>query len=201
VAQLWWRRTARKFRATLADPEACIVDLCCGTGSLTLELTKLRPPNATPLLALDFSHNMLALGARRFAAQAAAIEANAMELPLADDSVDLITTAFGFRNLPNYDAALREMHRVLRPGGVFAILEANEPRGPLSGAYRLYFHRIVPWIGSLLSSRSAYSYLPASVGRFPQPHELLVRIRAAGFAQAEWTPYTFGIAGLYSCRK
>jgi demethylmenaquinone methyltransferase/2-methoxy-6-polyprenyl-1,4-benzoquinol methylase len=201
VSQLWWHRTAHTFRSILSDPNACIVDLCCGTGSLTLELAKLRPTGATPILALDFSHNMLVLGARRFHAHAVAVEADAMQLPLADSSVDLITTAFGFRNLPNYDAALREMLRVLRPGATFAILEANEPRGALSGAYRLYFHRVVPWIGSLLSSRSAYSYLPASVGRFPQPPELLARIRAAGFAEAQWTPYTFGIAGLYSCRK
>jgi demethylmenaquinone methyltransferase/2-methoxy-6-polyprenyl-1,4-benzoquinol methylase len=201
VAKLWWKRTARAFQPILSRPDSAIVDLCCGTGSLTLELEKLRPADAEPILAIDFSHPMLALGARRFAPTAFATEANAMELPLADNSVDLITTAFGFRNLPNYDAALREMHRVLRPGGVFAILEANEPRGVTSGLYRLYFHHVVPWIGSLFSSRSAYSYLPASVGRFPQPDELLPRIRAAGFPDASWTPYTLGIAGLYSCRK
>jgi demethylmenaquinone methyltransferase/2-methoxy-6-polyprenyl-1,4-benzoquinol methylase len=201
VAQVWWRRTSRMFRQTLENPAACVVDLCCGTGSLTVELEKLRPAGAVPILALDFSHNMLAVGARRFAPGAVPVEANAMELPLADNTVDLITTAFGFRNLPNYDAALREMHRVLRPGGTFAILEANEPRGAMSSVYRLYFHRLVPWIGSLLSSRSAYAYLPASVGRFPQPSELLPRILAAGFADAQWTPYTFGIAGLYSCKK
>jgi demethylmenaquinone methyltransferase/2-methoxy-6-polyprenyl-1,4-benzoquinol methylase len=144
---------------------------------------------------------MLQIGARRFSAAAVAIEANAMELPLADNSVDLITAAFGFRNLPNYDAALREMHRVLRPGATFAILEANEPQGPMSVPYRLYFHKLVPWIGGLLSSRSAYAYLPASVGKFPQPPDLLERIRAAGFAQARWVPFTFGIAGLYCCEK
>jgi demethylmenaquinone methyltransferase/2-methoxy-6-polyprenyl-1,4-benzoquinol methylase len=201
VAALWWARTARTFREILARPDACIVDLCCGTGSLTLALLKFRPANSAAILAIDFSHAMLAIGARRFTPGAVALEANAMELPLADNSVDLITTAFGFRNLPNYDAALREMRRVLRPGGVFAILEANEPRGILSGVYRFYFFRVVPWIGSLLSSGSAYAYLPESVGRFPQPDELLARIHAAGFSRATWTPYTFGVAGLYSCEK
>jgi demethylmenaquinone methyltransferase/2-methoxy-6-polyprenyl-1,4-benzoquinol methylase len=144
---------------------------------------------------------MLSRGRQRFSPRAIAIEANGMELPLADNSVDLATLAFGFRNLPNYDAALREIHRVLRPGALLGILEANEPRGLLSGAYRLYFHRIVPWIGGLLSSGNAYAYLPSSVSKFPQPPELLDRIRAAGFSHASWTAYTFGIAGLYSCQK
>jgi demethylmenaquinone methyltransferase/2-methoxy-6-polyprenyl-1,4-benzoquinol methylase len=201
VAQLWWNRTARVYRSILQQPTACIVDLCCGTGSLTLALEQQRPPNSAPILALDFSHAMLARGRERFSPRAIAIEANGMELPLADNSVDLLTLAFGFRNLPNYDAALREIHRVLRPGATLGILEANEPQGLLSPAYRLYFHRIVPRIGSLLSNGSAYAYLPSSVSKFPQPPELLQRIRAAGFAQASWTPYTFGIAGLYSCQK
>jgi len=197
---LWWRRTARTFTEILRQPQTCVVDLCCGTGSLTIELEKLRPANSAPILAIDFSRAMLALGKPRFR-HALAIEANAMQLPLADNSVDLITTAFGFRNLPNYDAALRELHRILKPGATLAILEANEPRGILSPPYRFYFHRVVPRIGSLLSSRSAYAYLPASVARFPAPPQLLAMAREAGFTTAEWTPYSFGIAGLYSCRK
>jgi len=201
VASIWWRRTARTFRKILQDPDACIVDLCCGTGSLTLALERERDPYAAPILALDFSHAMLSRGRKRFSPRAIAVEANGMELPLADNSVALITLAFGFRNLPNYDAALREIFRVLRPGGSLGILEANEPRGPLSSAYRLYFHRVVPWIGGLLSSGNAYAYLPASVNKFPQPPEMLARIRAAGFSEAAWTPYTFGVAGLYSCEK
>jgi demethylmenaquinone methyltransferase/2-methoxy-6-polyprenyl-1,4-benzoquinol methylase len=200
VAALWWRRAARTFREILAMPESCIVDLCCGTGSLTLELEKFRAEDGAPILAMDFSHAMLALATPRLR-KSIVIEADGMHLPLADGSVDLVTTAFGFRNLPNYDAALRELHRVLKPGGTLAILEANEPTGFLAPLYRIYFHRILPRIGSLLSSGSAYAYLPASVRRFPAPPELLVRIRNAGFSHAEWTPYTFGIAGLYSCRK
>ena len=128
IAPVWWQRTARTFADILRQPQACVVDLCCGTGSLTLELEKLRPADSAPVLAIDFSHAMLALGKPRFH-HALAIEANAMQLPLADNSVDLITTAFGFRNLPNYDAALRELHRVLKPGATLAILEANEPDG------------------------------------------------------------------------
>jgi demethylmenaquinone methyltransferase/2-methoxy-6-polyprenyl-1,4-benzoquinol methylase len=202
VAQLWWNRTARAYRDILQRPGSCIVDLCCGTGSLTLALDQQRPPTAAaPILALDFSHAMLSRGRERFSQRAIAVEANGMELPLADNSVDLVTLAFGFRNLPNYDAALREIYRVLRPGGSLGILEANQPRGLLSGAYRIYFHSIVPRIGGLLSSGNAYAYLPSSVSKFPQPPELLQRIRAAGFSSAGWTAYTFGIAGLYSCQK
>jgi demethylmenaquinone methyltransferase/2-methoxy-6-polyprenyl-1,4-benzoquinol methylase len=202
VAQRWWTRVAITFHDTLARPDARVLDLCCGTGSLTVELLRHRPPAATPILAVDFSHAMLTRGRERFSPRALAIEADAMHLPIADNSLDLITTAFGFRNLPNYDLALREMRRVLRPGGCFAILEANEPRsGMLSALYRFYFHRVVPRIGSLFSSRDAYRYLPSSVARFPQPSELLARIRAAGFSDAAWTPYTAGIAGLYTCRK
>ena len=200
IAPVWWQRTARAFADILRQPQACVVDLCCGTGSLTLELEKLRPADSAPVLAIDFSHAMLALGKPRFH-HALAIEANAMQLPLADNSVDLITTAFGFRNLPNYDAALRELHRVLKPGATLAILEANEPDGFFAPFYRLYFHHVVPRIGSLLSSRSAYAYLPASVARFPSPPRLLAMARAAGFTVAAWAPYSFGIAGLYSCRK
>jgi demethylmenaquinone methyltransferase / 2-methoxy-6-polyprenyl-1,4-benzoquinol methylase len=202
VAQRWWNRVAATFHDILARPDSRVLDLCCGTGSLTLALLNHRPTAATPILAVDFSHAMLTRGRARFSPRAVAIEADAMQLPIADSSLDLITTAFGFRNLPNYDLALREMHRVLRPGGSFAILEANEPRsGALSALYRFYFHRVVPRIGSLLSSRDAYRYLPSSVARFPQPEELLTRIRAAGFSHASWTPYTAGIAGLYTCSK
>lgn len=200
IAALWWRHTARTYRDILSMPESTIVDLCCGTGSLTMELERLRPNNAAPILAIDFSHAMLALAKPRFR-NALAIEADAMQLPLADNSVDLITTAFGFRNLPNYEAALRELHRVLKPGGVLAILEANEPVGVFGKLYRVYFHRVLPRIGSLFSSGSAYAYLPASVARFPPPPRMLRMMQDAGFAAPEWTPYTFGVAGLYSGRK
>src|SRR5262249_23184761 len=115
-----------------------------------------------------------------------------------DESFDLITSAFGFRNLADYDAGLREVLRVLRPGGECGILEFSEPGGALGKLYNVYFKAVLPRVGRLISgSHGAYSYLPASVQRFPQPDELLQRMRDAGFSQASWSPYTFGIAGVY----
>ncbi len=199
IDRLWWRRTARRFRATLARPEARILDLCCGTGDMTLALLRHRPAEAVPVLAADFAHNMLVRGARKFGGRGAvAIEADAMRLPIASGSLDLLTTAFGFRNLRNYREALEEFHRVLAPGGTVGILDFAEPPGPLGRAYALYFRHVLPRIGALLGGTAeAYTYLPASVGRFPAPPVLMETMRAVGFRGVTWTPYTFGIAGLY----
>ncbi len=208
VDRLWWWRTARRFRAVLARPDAVVLDLCCGTGDMTLALLRLRPADGAPVLAADFSHQMLVRGAAKFAerdpaaAQAIAIEADALHLPLADDSVDLITTAFGFRNLANYRAGLEEFHRVLRPGGELGILDFSEPGGLLGKLYDFYFRRILPAIGSRLSGVTGpYAYLPNSVQNFPAPAEMLGMMQAAGFGETSWTPYTFGVAGLYRAVK
>jgi len=129
------------------------------------------------------------------------IEADALQLPFSDQSFDLITSAFGFRNLADYDAGFREIWRVLKPGAEFGILEFSEPKGILGKLYRLYFKQILPRIGGLVSGTSAYQYLPASVERFPSPAELISRMRAAGFREVRWTPYTFGVAGLFRGMK
>ncbi len=123
-----WSRAARTFRPLLQRPEAIALDLCCGTGDMTLALLKHRPsnPEAAPILAVDFSHQMLSLGAKKFTQHnILPIEADALHLPLADASVDLVTSAFGFRNLANYEEGLAELHRILRSGGQLGILEAN----------------------------------------------------------------------------
>jgi demethylmenaquinone methyltransferase / 2-methoxy-6-polyprenyl-1,4-benzoquinol methylase len=123
-------------------------------------------------------------------------------LPFASEQFDLITAAFGFRNLTDYDAGLREIARLLRPGGECGILEFGEPRGILGRLYRIYFKRILPAVGTVISGvKGPYAYLPASVERFPDPDEMLARMRQASFREASWTPYTFGIAGLYRGKK
>jgi demethylmenaquinone methyltransferase/2-methoxy-6-polyprenyl-1,4-benzoquinol methylase len=130
------------------------------------------------------------------------IEGDAMHLPYPDASFDLVTAAFGFRNLTNYAAGLAEIHRVLAPGGRVAILECNQPDG-LSGAlYTLYFRHILPLIGGLISGdRAAYRYLPASVARFPRPPQMFTLMTAAGFTDPTWQGYLLRAAGLYQATK
>jgi demethylmenaquinone methyltransferase/2-methoxy-6-polyprenyl-1,4-benzoquinol methylase len=205
VDRLWWRRTARRFRVVLARPDAAVLDICCGTGDLTLALLKYRPQGALPILAADFSRAMLSRGAKKFAARkpgapyAVPLEADALHLPLRDRSMDLIVTAFGFRNLANYEAGLREFHRVLKPGGQLGILDFSEPGGLVGKAYAVYFRRVLPAIGQLVCGKAgAYNYLPVSVGNFPPPGEMQELMRKAGYAECAWQPYTFGIAGLYT---
>jgi demethylmenaquinone methyltransferase / 2-methoxy-6-polyprenyl-1,4-benzoquinol methylase len=205
IDRLWWRRTATRFRDVLANPEAGILDICCGTGDLTMAMLRRRPLSARPILAADFAHGMLQRGAAKFSdlgagrSVAAALEADALHLPLRSQSLDLIVTAFGFRNLANYEAGLREFHRVLKPGGQLGILEFSEPGGLLGKLYAYYFHRILPAIGRIICGKDgAYNYLPVSVGAFPPPPEILSMLSACGFSNGDWQPYTFGIAGLYT---
>jgi demethylmenaquinone methyltransferase/2-methoxy-6-polyprenyl-1,4-benzoquinol methylase len=207
VDKLWWRRTARTFTAILSQPNAQVLDLCCGTGDMAFAL---RRQGATArITGADFSHTMLVLASAKTSAASLMknrpvkwIEADALSLPFPDESFDLVTSAFGFRNLADYDAGLREIRRVLRPNGEIGILECSEPEGLLGKFYDVYFKSVLPKIGGLISgSKSAYSYLPASVARFPAPPEMLVRMQNAGFREVSWTPYTFGIAGLFRGKR
>ena len=204
IDHLWWRRAARTLQPTLQRPEAQILDLCCGTGDMTLALLKHRPSTAStaPILAVDFSHNMLSLGKIKFIEKnVLPIESDALHLPLASNSVDLISSAFGFRNLASYEDGLAEIFRVLRPGGQIAILECNQPDGVVGALYNLYFQQILPRVGALISDASAYTYLPESVARFPRPTRMKELIHNAGFRNAAWTSYTFGVTGLYVATK
>jgi demethylmenaquinone methyltransferase / 2-methoxy-6-polyprenyl-1,4-benzoquinol methylase len=199
IDRVWWRRAAGTFRQVLARPDAQVLDLCCGTGDMTLALLRHRPKNGLPVLAADFAHQMLLRGAAKFIPRGAVpVEADALHLPLPSHSIDLLTTAFGFRNLANYRAGLEEFHRTLKPGGELGILDFSEPGGLMGKLYAFYFRRVLPTIGSLVSGVSGpYRYLPSSVERFPAPPELLQTMESVGFEQVSWTPYSFGIAGLY----
>jgi demethylmenaquinone methyltransferase/2-methoxy-6-polyprenyl-1,4-benzoquinol methylase len=208
VDRLWWRSTARRFRTILEDADAAILDICCGTGDMTMALMKHRPKNARPILAADFARAMLDRGRHKFFGRAVvALEADALRLPLRPGSLDLVVTAFGFRNLASYEAGLREFHRVLKPGGHLGILDFSEPGGLVGKAYALYFRHVLPAVGRLVSgpgpgnNAGPYKYLPASVGIFPPPREMLALMRKAGYEDCAWQPYTFGIAGLYTAQR
>ncbi|MGC9159011.1 MAG: ubiquinone/menaquinone biosynthesis methyltransferase [Terracidiphilus sp.] len=218
VDRLWWRRAAERFDEVLSRPEAAVLDICCGTGDMTMALLKRRPREARPILAADFARAMLLRGARKFGGPgvgarlsgepcAIPIEADALRLPLLPESLDLVVSAFGFRNLANYEAGLREFYRVLKPGGQLGILEFSEPGGLVGKAYAFYFRRILPAIGRLVcgvgsaDGTGPYHYLPVSVGNFPPPPGMLALLRSAGYAECSWQPYTLGIAGLYTARR
>ncbi len=207
--RIWWHRAARRFDSILQQPASNVLDLCCGTADMTAALLARRPATRgqgsdaippAPITAVDFSHEMIERGRTKLAGKPVLfLEADALHLPLAEASQDLVTSAFGFRNLADYDAGLREIRRVLRPGGAVGILDFSEPKGLLGDAYRLYFRHVLPRIGGMLSgSGSSYRYLPASVERFPPPAEMCRMMERAGFTQADWRPYLFGVAGLWN---
>lgn len=201
VDRLWWRRTARTFAHILAREDAMVLDLCAGTGDMSVALR--AAGSKPPIIALDFSHSMLQQGGKKFQVRRIQpVEADALLLPLPDGTIDLVVSAFGFRNLANYDTGLHEIRRVLKPGGEFGILDFSEPGGLLGKIYRVYFRKVLPRIGTFISGvKGAYEYLPASVKSFPTPQQMVSRMEAAGFRDVSWTKYTFGIAGLYRGMK
>ena len=203
IDRLWWRRTARVFAHVLSQPNAQVLDLCCGTGDMTFALQRQARKGSPKILGADFSHAMLQRASAKSGTDSLRwVEADALRLPFPDGQFDLVTSAFGFRNLANYDAGLREIARVLRPGGEYGILDFAEPKGVVGSFYRIYFKHVLPAIGTLISGvKGPYAYLPASVERFPEPDEMLQRMERAGFHEVSWTPYSFGIAGLYRGKK
>ena len=210
VDRLWWRRTARTFAHVFSQPDSRVLDLCCGTGDMAFALLKQAGSFQPQIVGADFSHAMLQRARLksldRFADDNKTvprwIEADALCLPFPDAHLSLVTSAFGFRNLANYDSGLREIVRVLKPGGECGILDFSEPEGVTGHLYRIYFKHVLPRIGAVISGvRGPYAYLPRSVERFPKPDEMLDRMRQAGFREVSWTPYTFGIAGLCRGKK
>jgi demethylmenaquinone methyltransferase / 2-methoxy-6-polyprenyl-1,4-benzoquinol methylase len=195
----WRRRTVRRVRHVLSSPGARGMDVCCGTGDL---LFALEAVSGKAIIGSDFCHPMLVAARRKIVArhsQSTLLEADALRLPLRDSSLNLITVAFGFRNLTNYRAGLLEMLRVLRPSGVAAILEFSQPPNPVFRAiYGFYSRRILPAIGAAVSGSSeAYSYLPDSVRKFPGPEQLAEEMRRVGFAGVSFERMTGGIVALH----
>src|ERR1019366_7666246 len=199
IDRLWRARTVRRVRPMLERPGARVLDICCGTGDLTLALAR---QCRTPVLGSDFCHPLLVAAREKIErrrARAGLFEADALHLPLRDASLDLVTVAFGFRNLANYRAGLAEMRRVLGPGGMAAILEFSQPPNAVFAAlYHFYSRRILPLIGGVLSgSRDAYAYLPDSVRRFPAAEELVEEMRRTGFREVRYERFSGGIAALH----
>ena len=209
--RLWRARAARRLQPILDRPDALVLDLCCGTGDLAFALAR---AGKARIIGADFAHPMLVRAREKSAAlapspnQSAAppmtfFEADALRLPFAGASFDLVSSAFGFRNLANYEAGLREIQRVLKPGGTIAILEFTEPPdGLLGDFYRWYFCKVLPRIGGLISGdRSAYTYLPKSVARFFRPPELAALMSTAGYQSVDYRAWTLGTVALHTALR
>jgi len=197
-----WRERAAD-RAELGPGDAAL-DLCCGTGDLAFALRRRVGPSGR-VVGVDFSERMLEL-AREKAAERGLTDVvfewgDALELPYADSSFDAVTVGFGVRNLADIPAGIREMARVLRPGGRAVILEITQPRRPpLSYFFSLWFDRIVPLLGRLAGDPGAYSYLPESVRSFPSPERLAKILDEAGFVDIRYTILAGGIIAIHSGR-
>lgn len=195
----WRARLVEQVSPVLVRPDARVLDLCCGTGDVLKALERRRQKL---LLGSDFSHRML-VQAQQKGIGSPLFESDALMLPLRDGSLDLVTIAFGFRNLANYRKGLEELKRVLKPGGLAAILEFSQPTNRAFGAlYGFFSRRVLPWVGGAISgSPEAYAYLPESIKRFPGADELSSEIRAAGFAEVEFERLSAGAVALHVATK
>jgi demethylmenaquinone methyltransferase/2-methoxy-6-polyprenyl-1,4-benzoquinol methylase len=200
--RVWRRRTAKRFRHILVREDARVLDLCCGTGDLSLALTRM---GSAFVWGSDFAHPMLVRAQEKTGASGwpRYLEADALSMPFPNASFDLVTAAFGFRNLANYERGLLEILRLLKPGGEVGILEFAAPQGSVFGSlYRFYFKQVLPRVGGAVSGdRATYAYLPSSVGRFPSPEELRTQMEQAGFVDARCELWTGGIVALHTARK
>jgi demethylmenaquinone methyltransferase / 2-methoxy-6-polyprenyl-1,4-benzoquinol methylase len=185
-----WRRISAE---AVVRPGDSVLDACCGTGDLAIACARA----GGRVTGLDFSVQMLER-ARHKAPELEWIEGDLLALPFADESFDAATVGFGVRNVEDLELALGELRRVLRPGGRVAVLEITRPRGVLAPFYRLWFDGIVPRLGKVLPGGSAYTYLPASVRRFPGPEALAGLMSAAGFDQVRFRLFAGGIVALHT---
>jgi demethylmenaquinone methyltransferase/2-methoxy-6-polyprenyl-1,4-benzoquinol methylase len=196
IDRYWRARTVSRVATILDRPGARVLDICCGTGDLTLALNSRS--QSGHVFGSDFCHPMLEK-AKGKTANGHWLEADALQLPVADASLDLATIAFGFRNLTNYHSGLLELRRILKPGGTLAILEFSTPPNPLlAGVYGFYSRAVLPTIGGMISgSRDAYTYLPESVRKFPDAKGLADQMGDAGFVNVRFERLTAGIVALH----
>ena len=185
-----WRRITAQ---AVVQPGDAVLDACCGTGDLAIACARI----GGKVTGLDFSEAMLER-ARRKAPELEWVAGDLLSLPFADASFDAATVGFGVRNVEDIERALRELRRVLRPGGRLGVLEITRPRGVLAPFYRVWFDAVVPLLGKLLPGGSAYTYLPASVRRFPRPDELMDMVAAAGFGDVRYRTFAGGIVALHT---
>ena len=198
-----WRRRAIAALDPLRQPTGVYVDLCAGTLDVAAELSQ-TPGFRGLVLGTDFAEPMLRAGLDKAPRiLVAPVTADALELPLADNTAAGAIVAFGIRNVASLSAALAEVYRVLVPGGRFVILEFSTPRSPIvRAAYHGYFHAVLPAVGRIVSGhRTAYRYLPESVARFPVHEELARAMRDAGFTNVRWDTLTLGVAAIHSGDK
>ena len=199
----WRARAVERVADVLKRPNARVLDLCCGTGDVLLAL---EDRGGRSVLGSDFCHPMLVEANRKIASKrfkTPLFEADALALPMADNSLDLITVAFGFRNLANYERGMKEMLRVLKPGGVAAVLEFSQPTNkPFAALYGFFSTKVLPWVGGMISGSSdAYSYLPESIGKFPGADDLAAQMKRAGFSRVEFERMTGGAVALHLATK
>lgn len=199
IDKRWRRLVADELRDILERKNAAVLDVACGTGDLSLELSH---DAEARIIGTDFCRPMLDVAHKKTLAVNARIpyiEADAMTLPVADASFDAATIAFGLRNLPNYENGLKELWRVLKPGGKLVVLECSHPRLPVfRELYEFYFSTVLPRIGGLVSgSRAAYTYLPESVSKFPEQDALAELMRSCGFSDVRFQNLTGGIAAIH----
>jgi demethylmenaquinone methyltransferase / 2-methoxy-6-polyprenyl-1,4-benzoquinol methylase len=187
------RRWRRETAATVVHPGDRVLDVACGTGDLALAAAAA----GGRVTGIDFSTRMLER-ARRKSSAVEWLEADALALPFDDASFDVVTSGFGVRNLADLEAGLLELRRVLRPGGRIGVLEITQPQGALRPFFRVWFDRVVPLMGKVLPGGGAYTYLPASVRRFPGPGDLAAALERAGFADVRYRLFAGGIVALHT---